>query len=345
MTEDFGNETTEPCANVLARYHDATTVLDESAEVANITPDSAQHASPGNGEANQAGPFFMEFPQVLSSEQLVSHLVDKGLVLEEGGAPKAAKLLEEQNYYRLRGYWISLERNHRFLPGTTFSRITDIAALDSELRHWLLAAIEPIELKLRAQFVRHLAAAYGADALDTPAPFASEDRWGKSRGIIDREIALARKDGQPRVLHNLGKYGRLPIWATVEVMSLGTISKMFGNLRKGDAAKGIASSFGVHYQYLKSALELLTYVRNIAAHSDRFYNRVMKKRPALRGDDRAYAGTKQFPTFLVLRQLYLRSWPDAWNGLHGDLVGIIERHGSVDLKPMGFPEGWKDVLG
>ena len=71
----------------------------------------------------------------------------------------------------------------------------------------------------------------------------------------------------------------------------------------------------------------------------------MTKRPVLYQEDRPFGGKKEFPTFLVLRQLHLRSWPQAWSERFTRLCEIVDRFPSVDLAPMGFPKNWRDVLG
>lgn len=86
----------------------------------------------------------------------------------------------------------------------------------------------------------------------------------------------------------MDKYGKLPVWAAVECMSLGTLSMLYGNLDPdtgtSDSSRGVqaevAEAFGTKPYYLRSWMHHLTTVRNIAAHHDRFYNRVMTIRPA-----------------------------------------------------------------
>lgn len=155
----------------------------------------------------------------------------------------------------------------------------------------------------------------------------------------------------------MDKYGKLPAWAAVECMSLGTLSMLYGNLDSrtgaGNGAKGVqapvAEAFGTKPRYLGSWMHHLTTVRNIAAHHDRFYNRVMTIRPALLKRDekciRRRDLSKQFPTFLVIRRIYEKSWSEEWETLRDELASCIERHPSVSLIPMGFPRDWKGALG
>ncbi|MBW3093069.1 hypothetical protein KIH79_09065, partial [Bifidobacterium sp. 82T10] len=60
--------------------------------------------------ANQAGSFsFSPMKPALSYTEQVRRLRDRGLIISDES--KAVKLLSDTNYYRLRGYWITLEQD------------------------------------------------------------------------------------------------------------------------------------------------------------------------------------------------------------------------------------------
>ena len=155
----------------------------------------------------------------------------------------------------------------------------------------------------------------------------------------------------------MDKYGKLPIWSAVEIMSLGTLSMLYGNLDSSTGAsedsKGVqvavAEAFGTKPYYLKRCVHHLTTVRNIAAHHDRFYNRVMTICSSLLNRDerrvRRRDANKQFPALLVIRRIYEKSWPEEWGSLRSELTSCIDRHPIVSLAPMGFPKDWRGALG
>ena len=317
--------------------------FDDVSHYATLQSDSTPHASPGNGEADQAGSFPFSGKPALTLDEQVAHLRAKGLSVPDG--ERAVACLACVNYYRLRGYWLTLEESGRFKRGVSFQDVWDVANIDSDVRQWVAAAIEPVEIKLRAQFAQQLAVRHGANALRQAGLFKSEERYRGSMAGLDREIRRALRDRNPFVAHHMEKDGMLPIWATVEVASLGTISKLYGNLKDAEASRAIAASFGIKPYYLKGWVEHLTYVRNICAHHNRFYNRLVTKRPVLYRDDRRYAGAKEFPTFLVLRQLHMRSWPSEWPDRLAQLCAVFDRRPSVDVAPMGFPKNWREAMG
>ncbi|WP_143750233.1 Abi family protein [Collinsella sp. An7] len=315
--------------------------------------DSTPHAS-GNA-ANQAGSSFSPLPEATTYVEQLSKMKGRGLAVADEGL--AIARLRDLNYYRLRGYWLTLERDGSFIEGASFDDIWEIYQLDRGLRTWLWRAIAPVEIKLRTQFAYYFAHLCGADAYLNVENYRSASGFQKAVSNFERERDRAYSQGVPCVVHNMDKYGKLSVWAAVECMSLGTLSMLYGNLDPdtgtSDSSRGVqaevAEAFGTKPYYLRSWMHHLTTVRNIAAHHDRFYNRVMTIRPALLKRDekcvRRRDMSKQFPTFLVIRRIYEKSWPEEWESLLDELASCIEQHPSVSLIPMGFPKDWMSRMG
>lgn len=308
-----------------------------------IRIDSTPHA-PGNG-ANQAGSFFIDMKPPLTFEQQLEHMKRRGLIVKDEA--KAIARLADSNYYRLRGYWLTYEQDDSFIPGTAFDTIWDTYQLDAELREWVWHAIAPVEIKARALFAYHMSTECGALAHEDGWYFRSVGAHANSMRNLERERIRALKDRVPCVVHNMEKYGDLPIWAAVEIMSLGTVSQLYGNLdsSRSDVSKLVARGFGLKPYILRSWLRHLTYIRNICGHHDRFYNRVMTTKASLLKADARYDSDKEFPTFIVLKRIYERSWPDRWPDMLDGLESIMRTHAGVSLMPMGFPENWHEILG
>ena len=309
-----------------------------------ITDNSTPRACPPSEAANQAGSFHVLMKKPLSFDGQLDLMIERGLTVRDRDL--AIKRLSEVNYYRIRGYWLTYEANGRFRPGTTFEDIWDTYELDSELREWVWRAISPIEIKARTLFAYHMSMELGPVAHEDVSYFRSAPAHARSMESLARERNRALRDGVPRVVHNVEKYGNLPVWAAVEIMSMGTISQLYGNLdpSKSDVAKLVARDFGVKPFMLRSWLRHLTYVRNICGHHSRLYNRVMTTRAALLRVDSDHDSEKEFPTFLVLKRIYERSWPEAWPSMVSELSDTAGKYAGIHLSPMGFPEDWKEVL-
>ena len=295
-------------------------------------------------EANQAGSFSISMKPPLSYEQQIRLMKSRGLTICDE-ADAAAKLADA-NYYRLRGYWLTYERDGRFAPGTTFDAIWNTYTFDAEFRDIVWSLIAPIEVKARTSFAYHMSHECGPMSHEDPNLFCNHERHARTMESLARERGRAERDKVPCVLHNIEKYGDLPVWAAVEIMSMGTVSQLYGNLDASacGAAKAIASDFGLKPFLLKSWLRHLTYIRNICGHHSRLYNRVMTTRPTLMQADSRHDSNKEFPTLLILMRLYENLWPGRWEKAIHRLARTVEKHSGVSLDPMGFPLDWKQVL-
>lgn len=166
---------------------------------------------------------------------------------------------------------------------------------------------------------------------------------------MERERAMRSK--VPCVIHNMRKYGCLPIWAAVEIMSMGTMSRLYGNLADsaeypdGPTVKeAVAKDFAIKPMYLKSWLQHLTYIRNLCGHHSRIYNRTMTSRARMLRADTRHAGLKAFPTIIVLKRIYERVWPEKWPQMTATLDTLIRKYPGVDLVPLGFPEDSRQII-
>ncbi|MGO4861643.1 Abi family protein [Atopobiaceae bacterium LCP21S3_F11] len=312
------------------------------------TDDSTPHAR--DFAANQAGSFSFSKPPLTFRDQ-ANHMIEKGLRIDN--IQLAEKRLSDTNYYRLRGFWMTLEdKNGRFCEGVSFDDIWNTYELDRALRLWLWKTISPIEVKFRTQFAYYSAHYIGPFGYLDSSNFKSAKSHEASMQRYQRECERARQQKVPYVTHNENRYGSLPVWAAVELMSFGTLSRLYGNLsldagKTGDhrgIVDSVADAFGMRSFYLKNWTHHLTTIRNIAGHHDRFYNRTIAIKPKLLSRDAKYESGKEFPTLLVIKNIYELSWPDEWPLIGGELTNMIDLYSQVDLRPMGFPENWRDVL-
>lgn len=72
----------------------------------------------------------------------------------------------------------------------------------------------------------------------------------------------------------------MPVWALTEILELGHLSVLYRGMHQQDAEE-IAAAFGVPTKKLMiSRLASLNYVRNVAAHHSRLFNRKLQNAPA-----------------------------------------------------------------
>lgn len=107
--------------------------------------------------------------------------------------------------------------------------------------------------------------------------------------------------------------------------------------------KEIAKEFEVDYIYLEFWIENLSYVRNICAHYGRLYVAKLTKTPKLY---REYLrqGISNNSIFASIINLNILAEDDYYDKFHGDLLEIINKYPSVELKHLRFMEKWAIII-
>ncbi|MBU3641413.1 Abi family protein [Polynucleobacter sp. Fuers-14] len=263
----------------------------------------------------------------------------------------ARQYLEFIGYFRLAGYALPFQLNynadgtHEFLPNTRFEDVVDLYVFDRKLRLLVIDALERIEVAVRATISWQMSERIGAHWYLDGTPFFPGfdhddflDRLKKDIGHDHSRKAVR----QIFIQHYYDKYtdpALPPSWMVFEVLSLGTVSKIFKNLAR-EYQKPIAKEYELDVSIFASWLHALSYLRNLAAHHQRLWNRRYTIRPAvarkvandLSQQDRFYAQ-------VVMIQVLLKkiSPGTVWGAR---LLDLFNEYPSIEIKRMGFPENW-----
>ena len=187
----------------------------------------------------------------------------------------AKEMLLQNNYYRLEGYWFDFYDplsypNHKFLPGISFHHIWNNYRADTFLRLSMFAITERIEISFRSLLAYTLAKNHG------PFPYRQEDldcNLGTYLKALDRMRDDISHSKDQFIHFFLSKYSDPipPIWMMVEIMSMGEISKLYGDCLKDSDKKEIAGYYGISAKVLESWMRSISMVRNRCAHHNRLY--------------------------------------------------------------------------
>ena len=203
----------------------------------------------------------------------------------------AHHFLENISYYRLKGYWWDMQddvTSHTFKPNTYFDDVIDRYNFDRRLRLILFDAIERIEIALRTKMIYHLSMKYGglwyldSNLFETtslpsdPTVTIHQNTINELNKEFNRSQEIFIKDQKRRYPNQ-----DADAWKILEVASMGTLSKLYKNLKHQLPEKAtIAQEMGLNlHSELSSWLEAITYVRNIIAHHSRLWSRNMVKVP------------------------------------------------------------------
>lgn len=255
------------------------------------------------------------------------------------------------NYYRLAAYWLPFESDHSthsFRPGTTFESVLDHYVFDRNLRVLLIDAIERVEVAVRTQFAYQLAHEYGPHALLDACLFhVTAPRWSYA-GNRQSLVQEVRDSKETFIQHLRSKYSEPlpPVWAAVEIMTLGQLSKWYANLMHSRDRNRIAREFDFDESNLVSFLHHLAVVRNLCAHHSRVWNRdftfvlkIPRHRPAaVLSSLNPVAPRKLYNTLVLLA--YILDTVSPGHHWKQRLLELLRVH-SVSESDMGFPHGWR----
>lgn len=242
---------------------------------------------------------------------------------------------------------------HTFLPGITFDQIHDLYVFDRELRLIVFDIIERIEVGLRTQIIYQFSMAHGAWWFENTNLFRDHNAFERCLQDIDREVDRSHEVFIRHYKREYTSPARPPAWMSMEVTSMGTLSKTYQNLKRGPAKKAVATHFGLQNPgILESWMQSLTYVRNLCAHHSRFWNRILTIRPTLPvspsvttrpwlaqtavANDRAYA-------FLSC-MIYLLKVVAPTTQVPQRIKDLLAKFPSTDARKMGFPPQWEQEV-
>ncbi len=280
----------------------------------------------------------------LSIEQQVDLLRTRGM--EIGDDARASFYLQHLNYYRIGAYWLPFEADHeqhRFQPGTTFDRVLDLYSFDRRLRLHILDAIERIEVSLRSVWAYTIAVEHGPHAHLDASIMRNEARWQKFLDLIRKEL---QRSNEVFIKHLLQTYSEEipPVWATAEVMSIGTLSRWYENTGPTRTKAKISAVYGLDERVLGSWCNHLTYIRNLCAHHSRVWNRdctvlpnIPKSKPAHLTHEFVRDSRRIYNTLLIL--VHMMDVIEPGHTWREQLKLILD--GSVlSISHMGFPDDW-----
>lgn len=279
----------------------------------------------------------------LTFNQQLDLLRQRGLTVRDPA--RALRWLQSVNYYRLSAYFLPFKDGEQFRPGADFNDVAGLYIFDRKLRLLVLDAIERIEVAIRTSVTYEIGHAYGAFGHTDPANFAPRfDHPRFMSELLDEE----RRANETFASHYRKRYAEephLPVWMATELLSFGTISKLYQSLDP-KLRQRVAAPYKVDAQFLVSWLHTLTYARNVCAHHKRLWNRQLAIRPRL--PSRSLAWPHQVPdngrlyaVLVVLRHMMMVNSPNSkWVERLHDLLAA---HPTVPQAAMGFPDSWQKL--
>lgn len=298
----------------------------------------------------------------LSISEQAQLLLDRGMACDD--RQRLEHYLSFIGYYRLSAYWLPFEqpstdsasRNHSFQSGTTFEQILALYIFDRKLRLLVMEAIERIEVAVRTRWASSLALQHGSHAYMDSSLFKSP--WQHISDLA-RVAGDLHESSETFVAHYRQKYRDPylpPIWAVVETMSLGALSRWIKSTKDNHVKREMAQALGMPtIEIMEQVLHALTPIRNICAHHARLWNRrftllipnirrlhgeiMTESIPTPDGQSQVQP-TREIHNFLVIiRHLMKQINPGtSWDTR---LIQHVRQLSDGQQRAMGFPHDWE----
>ena len=255
-----------------------TAVVSEYATAVDAEPGSPTERQPEaetvssdeeeTGEAPEDETHLAHDKPLLSVEQLIAHLKEKGVTFDLYSESKAAEYLESKTYYfKIAAYRtlfqkrVGGERDGQYV-GLDFGHLVELASIDRKLRYALLPMTLDVEHFARAKLMHRVEESPEEDGYEIVADYmASLNHDNRRRRLA--EINMLEPDAYCGDL--VRKYrDDMPAWVFLELISFGSFIDfyLFCAQRWGDS--GMEDE---HYM-----LRQVKAARNAAAHSSNVVN-------------------------------------------------------------------------
>lgn len=294
--------------------------------------------------------------QILTVEQQIQSYIDAGMKIDS--YTDVEKALKTIGYYRLRGYSFQIYNNSikMYSDGAKFSNILNIYKFDQKLSNIIFSMISKIEITLRVRVIEALLIYNDPLILYNAYIFNDKKVYWQNMSTIASEIA---RSNDVFIKHNFDNHdGEVPIWAVVEVISFGTLSKIIKNLKTENTNAYTVLANNYKYTTKKgnivspskkmftSWVQSVSVLRNICAHNSRIYNRTIHTAPEILDIDKIipkpqYNGLYQ----ILLAMKYLRPSNEEWTEFVIEFEKLLnENINIIDFKAMNLPKDWKKHL-
>lgn len=297
-------------------------------------------------------------------DEQVEILKRKGLVINDEA--KARKILLRENYFFISGYrhlFMTKETGKNFLPGTTFEELYATFLFDRAIRNTFFKNILIVENNIKSITSYQLSKKYGfkeKDYLD-PKNFSQDSL--QSRQVYDvlnkvkRQIRVNGKK-HTATFHYIERYGYIPFWILVKVLSFGIMAEFYDILKYEDQEE-ISHFYGISSENLSIYLSLLSNFRNVCAHEDILYDhRTQRSIPDSRfhkllnipenEDGYIYGKNDLFSLVIMLKTMLCKEDFDEMIDEINREVKVLDN--AIDVVPLdtilnriGFPHNWYEI--
>lgn len=282
-----------------------------------------------------------------TNEELIDYLSSKGVVIAD--KEDALKKIERYTYYSIVNSYKSIfkDKNNNYINDVSFDEIYALFEFDKNLKNIMLKFCLEIETVIKSAMANQISKVYGVKN------YLNTSNWDNSIDDDIKEILYEKINNEIKkdykvhtaVTHYIDKYGFVPPFVLVKILTFGVASSYYGLLKQSDR-QAIAKYFKISDKLLKQILKNLTTIRNIAAHSDRLYNYTSKFYLSFKLIDNTYTKPDNITNlYMVIRcmekLLTKEQYEELYNSILDEISKLKDKLNSIDvsniIRIMGFP--------
>lgn len=275
-------------------------------------------------------------------KQQVAKLKERGCIIND--EKYAEETLKYINYFRLSNYFKPFcVTKDRYEDGTTFEKIMRIYEIDRRLRSILIAALEEIEIALRAAISNFHSLKYGAQGYLNAENFDFRHNHSAFVGKI-RHLVEANDDREFVKHYNSKHSGNFPLWVIMELFSFGTLAFFYKDMHNADKKELASGFYGCTSSELDNWIFCMNELRNYCAHYNRLYGNTFPVQPKTPHGLEYELQPNVFGYMMIMKQVYHNA--EDWNTRVVQPVSkMIKRNADIiRLEHIGFPENWEEML-
>ena len=274
-------------------------------------------------------------------EEQIKLLKSREVVIEDENFAK--KFLRIYNYYFVTGYLHPYKTSDDKYKNISFNGIVTQIKFDMRLREICMYALDIIEKGLKTIIAYEFSHNYeNGNIAYAYSLYFPNDEDKHTRLMRHYNVSLNNNKELPYVKHNMKTYEILPTWVAIELFTLGNIEKFFSMLDT-NTKKKIEDIIGFPKNKIQNWIENLRIFRNMVAHNQRLYNFSILSIPKKAKEYNKQTG-KIFDYVIVMKYLFLDN--EDWNTYVLPRLEYIfdDFKDNIDLKCIGFPDDWKNIL-
>jgi abortive infection bacteriophage resistance protein len=269
----------------------------------------------------------------------IEKLKSRGMIISNEN--KFNHFLFNNNYFRLRAYTFPFQDGEKkFKEVISEEDIMTLYNFDAKLRRFVFSNLERIEISLRTQIAHHY-------SFDDVYFYLEPNNFDDKLKFICTLYSLIEEENRSKdrfVEHHTKTYSEyfMPLWKVVEIMSFGTLSMLFKNIKEDKIKTKITRYYGLQdVDVLSNWLRNFTILRNICCHHARLWNRTLSKMKYPKKTLNNFSNTQDIKTnklyFHLLCMKYIIDTIEPDNNFKNGLDELMKECPLNQQTAMGFP--------